>query len=180
MRLKYECRLRLIFLPMLTGIIAFACSPLLLGQQVNRSGRSGSLLVERSAPETDQPAVQIAAKPVAFPVEIDGTLQSLLENGPQDGVTQNTNSGSVDQNTPESVAGKPTTGLTVESLEFIATKSNPSILRASAQIAAAKGRAYQAGLRSNPEVGFDFQQLGSSGRAEQYGVLVQQEVVRSE
>ena len=185
MRSKYECRLRLIFLPILTGIIVFACSvfassPLLLGQQVNRSGRSGSLLVERSAPETDQSAVQIAAKPLAFPAEIDGTLQRLLEDGPHDGVTQNTNSGSVDQITPESVARKPTNGLTVESLEFIATKSNPSILRASAQIAAAKGRAYQAGLRSNPEVGFDFQQLGSSGRAEQYGVLVQQEVVRSE
>ncbi len=70
--------------------------------------------------------------------------------------------------------------LTLETLESRALASNPSIDRAAALVSAARGRALQVGLRPNPEVGFDFQQLGSDGVAEQYGVLIGQEFVRRE
>ena len=70
--------------------------------------------------------------------------------------------------------------LTLETLESRALASNPSIDRAAALVSAARGRALQVGLRPNPEVGFDFQQLGSDGLAEQYGVLIGQEFVRRE
>lgn len=68
--------------------------------------------------------------------------------------------------------------MTLESLESMALSANPSIQRAAALANAARGRALQAGLNPNPDVGFDFQQLGSSGLAEQYGVAVSQEIVR--
>ncbi len=70
--------------------------------------------------------------------------------------------------------------LTLQTLESYALTSNPSIHRAAALVCAARGHALQVGLRPNPEVGFDFQQLGSDGLAEQYGVLINQEVVRRE
>ncbi len=71
-------------------------------------------------------------------------------------------------------------GLTLASLESIALSSNPSIERAAALVNAARARALQVSLRPNPEVGFEFQQLGSDGLAEQYGVLIRQEIVRGE
>lgn len=70
--------------------------------------------------------------------------------------------------------------LDLETLESYALVSNPSIHRVAALVNAARGRALQVGLRPNPEVGFDFQQLGSDGLAEQYGVLISQEIVRPE
>ena len=70
--------------------------------------------------------------------------------------------------------------LTLATLESRALASNPSIARAAALVNAARGRALQVGLRPNPEVGFDFQQLGSDGLAEQYGVVIGQEFVRRE
>jgi len=68
--------------------------------------------------------------------------------------------------------------LTLETLESMALAASPSVQRASALVWAARSRALQAGLKPNPEVGIDFQQLGSAGLAEQYGVLVSQEIVR--
>jgi cobalt-zinc-cadmium efflux system outer membrane protein len=70
--------------------------------------------------------------------------------------------------------------LSLPVLESLALSSNPSIARAEAIVAAARGRALQAGLSPNPEVGIDFQQLGSDGLAEQYGVLIGQEFVQRE
>jgi cobalt-zinc-cadmium efflux system outer membrane protein len=78
------------------------------------------------------------------------------------------------------VVDDPPSGLSLENLEAFALVSNPSIERAEAIVAAARGRALQVGLRPNPQVGIDFQQLGSSGLAEQYGVLIGQEFVRSD
>ena len=49
---------------------------------------------------------------------------------------------------------------TLESLESMALAASPSIQRASALVNAARGRAVQAGLKPNPDVGIDFQQLG--------------------
>ena len=69
-------------------------------------------------------------------------------------------------------------GLTLELLEQMALGSNPSVGRAAALVQAARGAALQAGLGPNPSVGYEGQQLGSGGVAEQHGVLFSQEVVR--
>lgn len=71
-------------------------------------------------------------------------------------------------------------GLTLQQLESLALRSNPSVARAQSLVAAAHGRAHQAGLAPNPRVGVDLQQLGSDGLAEQYGIFVEQEIVPSE
>lgn len=68
--------------------------------------------------------------------------------------------------------------LSLESLEAMALSASPAIQRAASLVQAARGRALQAGLNPNPEVGIDFQQLGSGGIAEQYGVGFSQELVR--
>lgn len=175
MRVKFEYSARSIPVGVLVAFFMFAYSTQLLGQQTRRSASRGSLIVDGSLPKTAQPAAQVAANPLVMPLEVSGTLQRLLVDGPLDAVAASGDEESVSQVTPE-----PVIGLTIESLEVLATNSNPSILRANALVAAARARAYQVGLRSNPEVGFDFQQLGSDGRAEQYGVLVQQEVVRGQ
>lgn len=70
-----------------------------------------------------------------------------------------------------------TQGMTLSYLEQLALQANPSIARLSALVSAARGNAVQVGLSPNPEVGFEGQQLGSDGRAEQYGVLLNQELV---
>ena len=67
---------------------------------------------------------------------------------------------------------------TLKSLESMALSASPVIQRASALVHAARGRALQAGLSPNPDVGVDLQQLGSAGQAEQYGVAFSQEIVR--
>ncbi|MGI9471718.1 MAG: TolC family protein [Rubripirellula sp.] len=85
-----------------------------------------------------------------------------------------------DDELSQTMVSEQVAGLTLESLESIALSANPSIQRASAIVGAARARALQVGLRPNPEVGIDFQQLGSDGLAEQYGVLVRQEMVRSQ
>ena len=69
---------------------------------------------------------------------------------------------------------------TLASLQDLALASHPAIRRSQARVGAARGNALQAGLAPNPNVGFDGQQLGSDGRAEQYGVFVGQEIVRRE
>jgi len=56
--------------------------------------------------------------------------------------------------------------------------NNPSIARAAALVGAARGNWIQVGLRPNPSVGYEGQQLGSGGLAEQQGVTVSQEFVR--
>ena len=68
-------------------------------------------------------------------------------------------------------------GLTIDQIEAMALQCHPSIQRASALVNAARGRAYQVGLGPNPNAGFEGQQLGSNGQAEQYGVLLGQEFV---
>lgn len=80
---------------------------------------------------------------------------------------------------PESVPpGPPLAGLPLTQLEQMAMASNPSLARAASLAAAARGNWLQVGLPPNPEVGYSGQQLGSSGLAEQHGVIVMQEFVR--
>ena len=73
---------------------------------------------------------------------------------------------------------QPIQELTVEMLESIAHMENPSIARAASLVEAAKGNWVQVGLAPNPTTGYEGQQLGSGGRAEQQGVFVEQELVR--
>lgn len=70
------------------------------------------------------------------------------------------------------------TGLTLKQLEQRAVASNPSIQRLNALVGAARGNTLQVGLRPNPSIGYEGQQLGSGGLAEQHGVLFTQEIVR--
>jgi outer membrane protein, heavy metal efflux system len=75
--------------------------------------------------------------------------------------------------TPEAAAG-----LGLEDLEHMALSCNPSVQRAAAMVAAAGGTWVQVGLAPNPSVGYEGQQIGSGGLAEQHGVLFSQEIVR--
>jgi len=74
--------------------------------------------------------------------------------------------------------GEPEKMLSLADLEQMALASNPSVARASALVGAARGNWIQVGLPPNPSIGYDGQQLGSGGRAEQQGVLFGQEFVR--
>lgn len=68
--------------------------------------------------------------------------------------------------------------MSLADFEQMALSSNPSIARASALVEAARGNWVQVGLAPNPSVGFEGQQIGSRGQAEQDGVFVEQEFVR--
>jgi cobalt-zinc-cadmium efflux system outer membrane protein len=76
------------------------------------------------------------------------------------------------------VAPEPSSGLTLVDLEGIALANNRAIQEAFARVEATRGRWVQAGLPPNPIIGYSGQQLGSSGQAEQNGVLIGQEIVR--
>lgn len=67
-------------------------------------------------------------------------------------------------------------GITREDLEQIALTSNPALARAGAMVGAARGAWVQSGLYPNPSVGYEGQQIGSGGLAEQHGVLFNQEI----
>jgi len=69
-------------------------------------------------------------------------------------------------------------GLTLAELEDMALAANPSVLRAAAWVGAARGNWVQVGLPPNPTIGYEGQQLGSGGLAEQHGILFSQEIVR--
>src|SRR6476619_6344293 len=68
--------------------------------------------------------------------------------------------------------------LSLSAVEQMALSSNPSLSRAAALIDASRGTWQQVGLQRNPSVGYEGQQLGSGGLAEQHGVLFEQEIVR--
>ncbi len=69
-------------------------------------------------------------------------------------------------------------GLSLGDLQAQAAANSPTLQKLSAQVRAAGGKAYQAGLMPNPSVGYEGQQLGSGGLAEQHGVIFTQEIVR--
>ena len=71
-------------------------------------------------------------------------------------------------------------GLTLAQLEQTALATNPSVARAAAVVGAARGNWVQVGLPPNPSVGYEGQQLGSGGLAEQHGVVFSQEIVRGD
>lgn len=71
----------------------------------------------------------------------------------------------------------PADALTLDVLEGMALQYNPSLARAQAVAAAARGNWLQVGLKPNPAIGYAGYQLGSGGVAEQNGVLFEQEIV---
>ncbi|MFO1066292.1 MAG: TolC family protein [Pirellulales bacterium] len=85
---------------------------------------------------------------------------------------------------PATAAAQPSeptvAGITLEEFESLALSNNPSIRAASAAVTAARGAAVQAGLQLNPTVGYQGQQIGSGGLAEQDGIQVNQEFLRHE
>lgn len=87
---------------------------------------------------------------------------------------------SVHEATPLIVDEYIASGLSLADLQGIALANSPALQKTNALIHAAQGRAYQAGRRPNPNIGLDFQQLFSDGQAEQYGVTLDQTIVRKE
>ena len=71
-------------------------------------------------------------------------------------------------------------GMGLAELEQLACQCNPTINRFAALVASARGLAYQAGRMPNPMVGYEGQQIGSKGVAEQHGALISQDIVRRE
>ncbi len=69
-------------------------------------------------------------------------------------------------------------GLTLADFEGMALSMNPAVARSAALVRAARGNWIQVGLKPNPTVGYEGQQLGSGGLAEQHGVFVEQEFIR--
>ena len=61
--------------------------------------------------------------------------------------------------------------------ENVALQNSPSLQRISALVESARGRGIQNATQANPQVGFNGQQVGSAGRAEQYGVEIGQEII---
>jgi outer membrane protein, heavy metal efflux system len=67
--------------------------------------------------------------------------------------------------------GRP---LALADLERLAMTNNPALRQAAADVEAARGAAIQAGLPPNPSLGFEGDQMGSSGTAGQIGGFVEQ------
>jgi len=66
----------------------------------------------------------------------------------------------------------------LKALEEVAMSSNPTLVQAAAQVRAARGGAYQAGLFPNPVIGYTSDQLGVNGTAGEFqGGFVSQEIV---
>lgn len=74
--------------------------------------------------------------------------------------------------------GENQEALTLESLEQLALERNPTLVQAGAQVQISRGKALQAGLLPNPEVGYVAEQVGAEGTAgELQGLFVEQEIV---
>ncbi len=76
------------------------------------------------------------------------------------------------------VIEKQLSELSLEDMEGMALSSNPTLVQAAAQVRAARGGAYQAGLLPNPVVGYTSDQLGVNGTAGEFqGGFISQEIV---
>ena len=67
--------------------------------------------------------------------------------------------------------------VTLRDLEQLALTGNPTLRQAAATLAAARGRALQAGLYPNPTVGYVGEEIGSGGAAGEHGIFVSQLIV---
>jgi cobalt-zinc-cadmium efflux system outer membrane protein len=78
----------------------------------------------------------------------------------------------------EGFAAPEACALTLASLEELALAQNPTLVQAGAQVRLSRGKALQAGLAPNPEVGYAAEQLGVDGTAgEFHGLFVEQQIV---
>ncbi|QDV75383.1 TolC family protein [Botrimarina mediterranea] len=114
-------------------------------------------------------AIAAMAPPIVSAQESAGTLRNPLDPSPP-----------IERLPPPAAltsAEASEGGLSLKDLEAIALSQNPSIARVYALVGAAKGAWVQAGLPPNPSLGYDGQQLGSGGLAEQHGVAFGQEIV---
>lgn len=124
-------------------------------------------------PSASQSSRQSAIPPSGLK-QLDGPIANAQGANPQ--VAEQVQGASAG----ESVAAEADCSLTLTVLENMAMSANPSLARASASVAAARGAAVQAGLPLNPTVGYEGQQIGSGGLAEQHGLLMSQEFLRRE
>ncbi len=69
---------------------------------------------------------------------------------------------------------------TLLSLTERALQFHPAIAEIAARVDATNGQFIQAGLQANPSVGYQGQQIGSGGRAEQHGVTIGRDFIRHE
>jgi cobalt-zinc-cadmium efflux system outer membrane protein len=80
---------------------------------------------------------------------------------------------------PESPVGASTLTITLDELEAIALRSNPTLIQARAQIDASAAKSFQAGLFPNPIIGYASDQIGIRGTpGETQGAFVTQEIFR--
>jgi cobalt-zinc-cadmium efflux system outer membrane protein len=75
---------------------------------------------------------------------------------------------------PPGVTGTP---VSLDELEQLALANNPTLVVASANVRAARGRQIQGGLRPNPTIGYMAQDIGEEDTAGQHGGFVSQEFV---
>jgi outer membrane protein, heavy metal efflux system len=69
-------------------------------------------------------------------------------------------------------------GWSLSALESLAMQNHPAIAQQMALVSAAQGNWVQVGLQANPTIGYEGQQLGSRGLAEQEGISIGQEIIR--
>jgi len=75
------------------------------------------------------------------------------------------------------VPAEPVQDLTLEHLEQLALRRNPSIAEAAAQVRAMRGKWLQAGLPPNPTIGYLAGEIGDAGKAGQQGGFFGQRLI---
>jgi len=77
-----------------------------------------------------------------------------------------------------SVAESASTGWSLTGLEAVALERNPTLIQAGAQVAMSRGKALQAGLWQNPNMGYAADQIGANGTAgELHGGFFEQQII---
>lgn len=78
---------------------------------------------------------------------------------------------------PVPLAAADPAPLTLEQLEEVALRHNPTIVQAAMRVRAARAQWVQTGLPPNPTIGYSGEEIGADGRAGQQGAFVSQEIV---
>lgn len=137
---------------------------LLCGCQSSQVRRAPTLPATLEQPSMSASAQETVQKPIIQPVQHIEAVQPPVPEP--------------EQLPPAKLKPAQVGALTLADLEQMAFSVNPSLARAAALVEAARGNWVQVGLPPNPSVGYEGQQIGSGGRAEQDGVFVEQEFVR--
>ena len=77
-----------------------------------------------------------------------------------------------------SVTGQQAESLSLEDLENMALRHNPTLVQSLADVSAATGRFVQGSLRPNPILGYQGDEMGDNKQAGQQGFFINQEFVR--